>query len=281
MSLRLPYVEDQLTRELFSDIMIAVKNAKRFEILDIVSRSKSREERYNEVQEAIFQERGYGKGNRREFEHYYIAPLVRARLIGYDNDSIEITPTGLQVYKIIAFHPEIFKLPRKRAKGYEEILLLYLMQKRSYADLVRLTSYLSIHKQTLHRSLKRLEQAGFVQRRRFIYYPSREMIRRLEKNLSRKSKSILDKIPTSGMSARELSLKTGKNFRTIYQYLKRFEKLRLVRKQGRVEYQNTYKGSSLADALYQIFQIAKCEVRYRESTDRAISRTLGRVATKI
>ncbi len=184
----------------------------------------------------------------------YIQPLVALGLAVQAREEYYATNFGGQLSQVIGdTTPEFSTLPA-HSECYEETLLLALLSgPKTFEEIKQLIS-----PSIASRILKRLKATGLIERpeeRDYIFFfktkrdPSREQLNPMEEK-------VYSNIADEGMSAKNISKKTGLSIRIIYKHLRKLKgkKLIFVRKAPK-PYDLTVKGKEFAEVLQELTQL--------------------------
>jgi len=197
-------------------LLNAIKNARRLEILNIVSASPCDTK---ELQKRL-RNNGYYHSCHTISE--YLEPLLKIGLVKKEGDRYMSTLYGREINSMLKRFNFESALP-KHSSCYEESVLRELLNRpKTHEELAKSVSSLS-------RVVRRLREERLITKKKSVdhvfYFQTK---RKFDGKLSPTERRVLDAIVEAGVSARSLSKRVGITLRRTYKYLHRLREKQLV-----------------------------------------------------
>ncbi|NWG10404.1 winged helix-turn-helix transcriptional regulator [Candidatus Bathyarchaeota archaeon] len=232
------------------NLLNTLKNKRRLQILDLISKSKQSVPRLQKELKIS----GYYH-SQQTIAKEYLMPLINVGLAKENENLYSSTLFGCQLKEITKNHHDIDDILPAHSECYEEIVLdMMLTKSRTYEDFEGVVPTKSIA-----RTLNRLQKANLVQTTKendyIFFFRTKRDLHKAE--FSPTEERIYQNIPEGGISARKLCEKTKISLRRTYKYLRRLKGKKLVftRKKPKV-YMLTTKGIQLATMLKELHDLA-------------------------
>jgi predicted transcriptional regulator len=255
-------------------LLNALKNVRRLEILEMVSKGRRSAERLQQEMRKLGHQH-----SRETITEEYVEPLISVGLINEDRSQYYATAFGNRIYAIAKDLKEIGNRLPPHSECYEELALRALLDfPKTFEDL-----QVVVPSKGLARVLHRLQEEKLIQTstekdRVFFFKTQRSPI---NDNFSSTERRVYANIPVEGISARKLAQKTAISLRRTYRYLRRLKGKKLVFTRNRPRrYALSSEGTQLAMVIDGIFEsVAETHgattqtEQYRESLETQIAKT--------
>jgi predicted transcriptional regulator/DNA-binding HxlR family transcriptional regulator len=226
-----------------TDLLNTIKNRRRLQILQIISRGQSSTDRLQQELKKL----GHNHSQQTIIEEY-IDPLVEVELAHEAEGKYYATAFGSKLNEITKSAQDIEDLLPPHSECYEEKILAGLInQPKTYEQFNG-----SISTRSIARVLSRLQTVGLVETNKekdHVFFFKTQRNPNKEK-LSPTEKKVHESISEDGISARKLAQRAQISLRRTYKYLRRLKGKKLVftREKPRT-YALTIKGLQLAMTL--------------------------------
>lgn len=228
------------------NMLNTLKNDRRLEILEIISKSQQSIEK---IQQEL-KSHGYNHSQRTIIQEY-LAPLVEAEMAEDDQNKYCATLFGYRISELAKDLRGVESLLPPHSECYEETALdLLLNESRTYKEFKNALPAKSIAR-VLHR-LQKSELVETTKENDYVFYFRTKRDAGLAK-LSPTEKRVYENISTEGISARKLCEKIRISLRRTYKYIRRLKGKKLVfARQKPKAYALTTKGFQIASTLKRI-----------------------------
>jgi predicted transcriptional regulator len=225
------------------NLLNTLKNQRRLQILDIVSRQSYSISKIQEKMSSL----GY-KHSQQTIIEEYVAPLVEAGLVAQGQNPYNLTLFGCRVNDLVKDFPDLEETLPPHSECYEERALDSLFEKpRTYEDMRKVIPVKSVG-----RVLCRLQKSTLVQtskEKNYIFFFRTRRNAFLEK-LSPTEDRVFQNIPDEGIYAGKLSSRSGISLRRTYKYVRKLKGKKLVFERRKpLAYSLTDRGVKMASML--------------------------------
>ena len=225
------------------NLLNTLKNQRRLQILDIVSRQSYSISKIQEKMSSL----GY-KHSQQTIIEEYVAPLVEAGLIAQGQNPYNLTLFGCRVNDLVKDFPDLEEMLPPHSECYEERALDSLFEKpRTYEDMRKVIPVKSVG-----RVLCRLQKSTLVQtskEKNYVFFFRTRRNAFLEK-LSPTEDRVFQNIPDEGIYAGKLSSRSGISLRRTYKYVRKLKGKKLVFERRKpLAYSLTDRGVKMASML--------------------------------
>ena len=185
----------------------------------------------------------------------YVNPMIEVGLIEEDRNQYCITLFGCRIGELMKDYHNIEELLPSHSECYEEMVLSSLLNtSKIYEDFENM-----IPAKSVARVLNRLQSVGLIETTKdndYVFYFRSKRDPDKEK-LSVTGKRVYENIPSEGISAGKLAVKTGISLRRTYKYLRRLrgKKLVFTRKKPK-SYALTAQGVQVALLFKRILELS-------------------------
>jgi transposase len=255
-------------------LLNALKNVRRLEILEMVSKGRRSAERLQQEMGKL----GH-RHSRETIAEEYVEPLINVGLVNEDRSQYYATTFGNRIYAVTKDLKEIGNKLPPHSECYEELTLRALLGfPKTFEELK-----VAVPSKSLARVLHRLQEEKLIQTRTekdrvFFFKTQRNPI---SNNFSSTERRVYANIPVEGISARKLAQKTAISLRRTYRYLRRLKGKKLVFTRNRPRrYALSSEGTQLAMVIDGIFDsVAETHgattqtEQYREPLETQIAKT--------
>lgn len=241
--------EKMKTRNFMTNLLNTLKNKRRLQILNLISKNKQSMPRLQKELKAL----GYYHSQQTIVQEY-IKPLIDVGLAKEHQNLYSATLFGCQLNEIIKKDHDIDDTLPAHSECYEEIVLDMMLNKpKTYEDFEGI-----IPTKSIARILNRLQKVNLIETTKendyiFFFRTRRDSHKA---RFSPTEERIYQNIPEEGISARKLCEKTKISLRRTYKYLRRLKGKKLVfaRKKPKT-YKLTAKGIQLASMLRELHDL--------------------------
>jgi predicted transcriptional regulator len=203
------------------NLLNTLKNQRRLQILDIISRQSYSISKIQEKMSSL----GY-KHSQQTIMEEYITPLIEAGLIAQGQNPYNLTLFGCRVNDLVRDFPDLEKILPPHSECYEERALDSLLDRpRTYEDMRKVIPVKSVG-----RVLSRLQKSTLVQtskEKNYIFFFRTRRNAFLER-LSPTEDRVYQDIPDEGIYAGKLSNRSGISLRRTYKYVRKLKGKKLV-----------------------------------------------------
>jgi len=228
-------------------LLNALKNKRRLQILEIVSRGRHTAEKLQEEMRRL----GY-RHSKETIEEEYVEPLINVGLANEDRNRYYATAFGNQIYAIMKDLKEIGITLPPHSECHEELTLRALLNCPKTFEELKLVGL----SKSLARVLYRLRQEKLIEintEREHVFFFKTQR-NPTNDHFSSTERRVYVNIRPDGISARKLAQKTGISLRRTYKYLRRLKGKKLVFTRNRPRpYALSLEGARLAKAIDRIF----------------------------
>lgn len=240
------YYEKMSNSSYMVDLLNALKNRSRLEILNILSTHPAS---LTQIQQTL---KSLGCCHSQQtIVKEYVEPLVKISLLEKASNMFYATTLGCRINELLKGFHSIEEVLLPHSKCYEETVLEELLKSpKTYEELKAFAPA-----ESLSRVLSRLQKLNLLtkdSRNNYIFYFKTKRNPNLAR-LSSTEKRIYDNVPEEGAVAETLAEKTGITLRRTYKYLRRLKGKKLVFKRKRPKtYALTGEGMQVAELLEKI-----------------------------
>src|SRR4030042_3400572 len=225
------------------NLLNTLKNQRRLQILDIISRQSYSISKVQEKMSSL----GY-KHSQQTIMEEYIAPLIEAGLIAQGQNPYNLTLFGCRVNVLVRDFPDLEKILPPHSECYEEKALDSLLDRpRTNEDMRKVIPVKSVG-----RVLSRLQKSTLVQtnnEKNYIFFFRTRRNAFLER-LSPTEDRVYQDIPDEGIYAGKMSNRSGISLRRTYKYVRKLKGKKLVFERRKpLTYSLTDRGVKVASML--------------------------------
>jgi predicted transcriptional regulator len=228
-------------------LLNALKNKRRLQILDIISKARySLPKLQQELEKLDYQH------SQKTIADEYLTPLILVELLEESQENqYHATLFGHRLNELIRISDDLAELLPPHSECYEESALNMLMCEPKTVEDFKCT----IPTKSIARVLDRLRKADLLEATKendYVFYFRTKRYPNNDK-FSLTEKRIYENIITEGISARKLAEKTGISLRRTYKYLRKLKGKKLVFARKRPKsYSLTAKGHQVAEFLSEV-----------------------------
>jgi predicted transcriptional regulator len=230
-------------------LLNTLKNKRRLQVLDTISRGKYSLERLQQE----LKKSGYYHSQQTIAEEY-LHPLVEAGLAEMNRNLYSTTLFGCRLNNLVRNYHEMEDVFPPHSECYEEKALGMLFSSaKTYEDFEN-----AIPTKSVARVLNRLQKTGLIETTKendYIFFFRTKRDSDMER-LSPTERRAYENIPMDGISAGKLAAKTGISVRRTYKYVRRLKgkKLVFVRRIHK-SYKLTAAGFKMASMLQDLYML--------------------------
>jgi predicted transcriptional regulator len=209
------------SRDFMPHLMNVLKNKKRLEALEIISRNQIT---ITKLQQELKKLNNYH--GQETLAEDYVQPLIDVGLVDQDQSRYSATTFGQKISELIRRSPGIAEYLPAHSECHEETVLLTLLKEPKTRDALESI----IPRGSIARVLSRLQSSELIERPNendHIFFFRTQRNPNKEK-LSPTEKRVYENVPSDGVSARRLAVKANITLRRTYMYLRRLKGKKLI-----------------------------------------------------